>query len=55
MLAWALFSVARKGAVCYCSISELTGLKGQFDAIAATLMGFLEKDFFEERKDPALF
>ena len=43
MLAWALFSVARKGAVCYCSISELTGLKGQFDAIAATLMGFLEK------------
>ena len=55
MLAWVLSSVAGKDAVCYCSISELMGLKGQFDAIAATLMGFLEKDFFEERKNPALF
>ena len=56
MLAWALSSVARKGAVCYYSVSEFTGLKGQIDASAATLMGFLGKsDFFEGKKDLALF
>ena len=50
MLAWALSSVARKGAVCCYSISEFMSLKGQIDAIAATLMGFLERIFFKRKK-----
>ena len=54
MLAWALSSVARKGAVCYYSVSEFMGLLGQFDANAATLKGISSKRFLRERKGSRL-
>ena len=50
MLAWALSSVARKGAVCYYSVSEFMGLLGQFDANAATLKGISSKRLLEKKE-----
>ena len=50
MLAWALSSVARKGAVCYYSVSEFMGLLGQFDANAATLKGISSKRLLKKKE-----
>ena len=47
-------SVARKVAICCDSISEFTGLKGQIDASAATLMGFLGKRFLRKKEGSRL-
>ena len=43
-------SVARKAAICCDSISEFTGLEGQIDASAATLMGFSVNNLIEGKK-----